>query len=53
MHRTKVRIVEDALDANNTIAQANRADFDASRGDGRELHECCQAPARPRCLNEW
>ena len=28
MHRTKVRIVEDALDANNTIAQANRADFD-------------------------
>ncbi len=28
MHRTKVRIVEDALDANNTIASANRADFD-------------------------
>jgi hydrogenase nickel incorporation protein HypB len=28
MHRTKVRIVEEALDANNTIAQANRADFD-------------------------
>jgi hydrogenase nickel incorporation protein HypB len=28
MHRTKVRIVEDALDANNTIANANRADFD-------------------------
>ncbi|MCW3046070.1 MAG: hydrogenase accessory protein HypB [Solirubrobacterales bacterium] len=28
MHRTKVRIVEDALDANNTIARANRADFD-------------------------
>jgi hydrogenase nickel incorporation protein HypB len=28
MHRTKVRIVEDALDANNTIATANRADFD-------------------------
>jgi hydrogenase nickel incorporation protein HypB len=28
MHRTKVRIVEDALDANNTIAHANRADFD-------------------------
>ena len=26
MHRTRVRIVEDALDANNTIAQANRAD---------------------------
>ena len=28
MHRTKVRIVEDALDANNTIASANRSDFD-------------------------
>jgi hydrogenase nickel incorporation protein HypB len=30
MHRTKVRVVEDALDANNTIARANRADFDRS-----------------------
>ena len=28
MHRTKVRVVEDALDANNTIAHANRQDFD-------------------------
>ena len=28
MHRTRVRVVEDALDANNTIAQANRTDFD-------------------------
>ncbi len=28
MHRTKVKIVEEALDANNTIAQANRHDFD-------------------------
>ena len=28
MHRTKVRVAEDALDANATIAQANRADFD-------------------------
>ncbi len=28
MHRVKVRVVEDALDANNTIAAANRADFD-------------------------
>src|SRR5919112_1995358 len=28
MHRVRVRIVEDALDANNTIAQANRDDFD-------------------------
>jgi hydrogenase nickel incorporation protein HypB len=28
MHRTRVKVVEDALDANNTIARANRADFD-------------------------
>ena len=28
MHRVKVRVVEDALDANNTIARANRYDFD-------------------------
>jgi hydrogenase nickel incorporation protein HypB len=27
-HRTKVKVVEEALDANNTIARANRADFD-------------------------
>ncbi|MBV9193326.1 MAG: hydrogenase nickel incorporation protein HypB [Solirubrobacterales bacterium] len=28
MHRTRVKIVEDALDANDTIARANREDFD-------------------------
>jgi hydrogenase nickel incorporation protein HypB len=28
VHRIKVRVVEDALDANNTIARANRDDFD-------------------------
>src|ERR1700741_4225449 len=28
MHRVKFRVVEDALDANNTIARANRDDFD-------------------------
>jgi hydrogenase nickel incorporation protein HypB len=28
MHRVRVRVVEDALDANATIARANRADFD-------------------------
>jgi hydrogenase nickel incorporation protein HypB len=28
MHRTRVRIVEDVLDANDTIAAANRSDFD-------------------------
>ena len=31
MHRTKIRVVEDALDANNTIARANRDDFDRAR----------------------
>ena len=28
MHRTRVRVAEDALDANDTIARANREDFD-------------------------
>jgi hydrogenase nickel incorporation protein HypB len=28
VHRTKVRVVEGVLDANDTIARANRADFD-------------------------
>jgi hydrogenase nickel incorporation protein HypB len=28
MHRTKVKVAEDALDANTTIANANRTDFD-------------------------
>src|SRR5919201_415367 len=28
MHRTRVRLVEDVLDANNTIARANREDFE-------------------------
>lgn len=28
MHRKRVRVVEEALDANSTIARANRADFD-------------------------
>jgi hydrogenase nickel incorporation protein HypB len=28
MHRTRVRVVADALDANDTIARANREDFD-------------------------
>jgi hydrogenase nickel incorporation protein HypB len=30
VHRTKVKVVADALDANDTIARANRADFDAA-----------------------
>ena len=28
MHKTKIKVAEDALDANTTIANANRADFD-------------------------
>ncbi len=36
MHRVKVKIVEDALDANNTIARANRDDFD--RADVRVVN---------------
>jgi hydrogenase nickel incorporation protein HypB len=28
MHRTKIKVAEDALDANTTIANANRADFE-------------------------
>ena len=30
MHRTKVRVATDVLDANETIARANRADFDSA-----------------------
>ncbi len=30
MHRTRIRVVEGVLDANDTIARANRADFDAA-----------------------
>ena len=31
MHRTKIKVAEDALDANTTIANANRHDFDHAR----------------------
>ena len=30
MHRTRIRVVEGVLDANDTIARSNRADFDAA-----------------------
>jgi len=30
VHRTKVKVAQDVLDANDTIARANRADFDAA-----------------------
>jgi hydrogenase nickel incorporation protein HypB len=41
MHRTKVRVVEDVLDANNTIARANRQDFDR---DGVAVVNLMSAP---------
>ena len=41
MHRVKVRVVEDALDANNTIARANRQDFD---GHGVKVVNLMSAP---------
>jgi hydrogenase nickel incorporation protein HypB len=36
MHRTKIKVAEDALDANDTIARANRDDFD--RADVRVVN---------------
>ena len=58
MHRIRVRVVEDALDANNTIARANRADFDrhdvtvvnimSAPGSGKtSLLECLLAEGLP------
>jgi hydrogenase nickel incorporation protein HypB len=41
MHRTKVKIAKDALDANSTIAAANRADFDS---DGVRVVNLMSAP---------
>ena len=41
MHRIKVKVVEEALDANNTIATANRADFDR---DGVRVVNFMSAP---------
>ena len=44
-HRVKVRVVKDALDANNTIASANRADFDR---EGVTVLNLVSAPGRGR-----
>ncbi|MBA2522741.1 MAG: hydrogenase nickel incorporation protein HypB [Solirubrobacterales bacterium] len=41
MHRTKIKVAEDALDANTTIANANRADFDR---DGVAVVNLMSAP---------
>ena len=45
MHRTRVKVVEEALDANNTIAAANRADFDRH---GVTVVNFMSAPGRAR-----
>ncbi len=56
MHRVKVRVVEDALDANNTIARANRAEFDRH---GVTVVNLMSAPGSgkttllERTLGEW
>ncbi len=51
MHRTKVTVVEEALDANNTIATANRADFDRA---GVTVINFMSAPgAGKTTLLEW
>src|SRR6478672_6768860 len=47
MHRVKVRVVEDALDANNTIARANRADFDRA---GVKVVNLMSAPGAGKTL---
>ena len=59
MHRTKVKIVEEALDANDTIAAANRADFDragvrvvnfmSARGAGKTAFSSAWSPTCRAC----
>ena len=48
MHRVKVKVVEDALDANETIARANRDDFDRA-GVTVVNFMGAPGPGRPRC----
>jgi hydrogenase nickel incorporation protein HypB len=56
MHRVRVRVVEDALDANNTIARANREDFDRA---GVTVVNLMSAPGAgktallERALHDW
>ena len=56
MHRVRVRVVEDALDANNTIARANRDDFDRA---GVSVVNLMSAPGAgktallERALHDW
>ena len=45
MHRTKVRVATDVLDANDTIARANRADFARA---GVRVVNLMSAPARSK-----
>ena len=49
MHRMRVRVVEDVLDANNTIARANRDDFDRHGVTRRQPDGRARAPARRPC----
>jgi hypothetical protein len=51
MHRVKVTVVEEALDANNTIATANRADFD--RHGVRVINFMSAPGARRRCSSRF
>ena len=57
MHRVKVKVAEDALDANNTIAHANRHDFDRAGRDRRQPHERAgrgqDDAARARAARPW
>ena len=54
MHRTYVKVLEDVLDANGTIAAANRADFDRAgvtvvnlmSAPGRRQDDAARADAR-------
>ena len=46
MHRTKVKVVEDALDANNTIARANRDDFDRAGVISTRASRCSKGTCR-------
>jgi len=49
MHRTKVKVAEDALDANTTIASANRHDFDHAGVRVVNLMSAPGAGKRPPC----
>ena len=49
MHRTHVKVLEDVLDANGTIARANRADFDRARRHRRQPDGRARGRQDDRC----